>query len=157
MFWVIHLPSTASKEILCVIVTGGIWFSEIPQERVPRRRGAGESQSCNVVLQAGELQAAEPESRQDCAAGERGLALRRWECCQMVSDQSQKGNIAASCYITPPRLQLVLGYFLSQIAYPRKAATAAFSLWQEQEAAWTDRDPLLYEHIVTSQSWLAFT
>lgn len=53
-----------------------------------------------------------------------GLLWGDGECCQIVSDQSQKGNITASCYITPPRLQLVLGYFLSQIAYPRKAATA---------------------------------
>lgn len=102
-----------------------------------------------------ELQTAEPKSK---AGLEReGLLWVDGECCQIVNDQPQKGNITASCYITPPRLQLVLGYFLSQIVYPRKGAATPFSLWQEQEAAWTDRDPLLCEHIVTSKSWLAFT
>lgn len=123
-------PSSAPKAILAEVFLGGnlIWDSteEIyPQARWgslkalqwdPAGRVRSSQQSWRILKQEVTL-----------SAGEKGLLWVDWKCCHIVSAHSRRGTSELPVTSLWPRLQLVLGYFLSQITHLRRAALLSYS------------------------------
>lgn len=133
-----------------------LWFSS--RDLDPGKVGGSE------ILQwdpAGRVSLGQQSSvvlRQEMAlCGREELFWGAWKCCQIVSDQQRRETSALPVTSLWPRLQLVLGYFLSQIAHPRRGAERLSHSEPRARSSLKRQTPVLCEHILSSKSWLAFT